>query len=114
MASYTRSNKRSALVETSLCWRYGVDVRRSNPKDCVIRRLKLVPVLHFGVNIQGALLTLIYFTVVEHVFFEERWGGGLLGVVKLFAVMWLIVLPAVHFTSLRPFYALIPRISGKV
>ncbi|MEW6350535.1 MAG: adenylate/guanylate cyclase domain-containing protein [Thermodesulfobacteriota bacterium] len=80
------------------------------PKASIIRRLKLVPVFHFAVNILGALLTFFYFTAVERVFFVDRYSGSLFGVFKLFVCMWLIVVPTAHVSALRSFYALVPRI----
>ncbi len=83
------------------------------PKDAIIRRLKLVPLIHFAVNIQGATLTFIYFTLVERVFFPHAYTGSIFGVFKLFVWMWLIVVPTAHISGLRSFYALIPRIRNR-
>ncbi len=84
--------------------------KNNSAKASIIRRLKLVPLIHFAVNIQGAVLTLIYFSVVERVFFQHEFSGSLLGVFELFLGMWLLVVPVAHVLGLRRFYALIPRI----
>ena len=74
--------------------------KNSSHRDAIILRLQLVPVIHFAVNVQGGVLTLIYFAVVEQFLFEQNWGSELPGVVELFAVMLLIV------STLHPFVGL--------